>query len=171
MKVIICGSRNFPMANRDFFEKTCKDILVKEQYDKIIPKWEIEIVSGNNPKGVDWLGEQWAKANEIALKLFPADWRNENPKRPENWGSQNRLLMLKQDTYGNYNMLAGYVRNQEMANYSKGGIALAFDTEKTNKKTGTRDMIARAKKSNMKVYHIKCSDMNDVKIKVWNEAN
>ena len=79
---------------------------------------EIEIVSGN-ARGADKLGERYAKEHNLPVKLFPANW----------------------DKYGKR---AGYLRNQEMANYSD--VLIAFWDEKSK---GTKHMIDIAKKQGL----------------------
>lgn len=61
--------------------------------------WTItEVVSGT-ANGVDKLGESWAIINKVPIKRFPAKWQ----------------LLGKQ---------AGYIRNQEMADYAEALIAI-----------------------------------------------
>lgn len=90
--------------------RTCTDynILLKaiEQAKPTIT----EIVSGC-ARGADELGELYAHVNKIPVKKFAAEWR----------------------TYGKS---AGAIRNQKMANYADGLIAL-WD----GKSTGTDNMI------------------------------
>ena len=81
---------------------------------------EIEIVSGN-ARGADKLGERYAKEHNLPVKLFPANW----------------------DKYGKQ---AGYLRNQEMANYAD--VLIAFWDEKSK---GTKHMIDIAKKQDLTV--------------------
>ena len=81
---------------------------------------EIEIVSGN-ARGADKLGERYAKERNLPVKLFPANW----------------------DKYGKR---AGYLRNQEMANYAD--VLIAFWDEKSK---GTKHMIDIAKKQDLTV--------------------
>lgn len=81
---------------------------------------EIEIVSGN-ARGADKLGERYAKEHNLPVKLFPANW----------------------DKYGKR---AGYLRNQEMANYAD--VLIAFWDEKSK---GTKHMIDIAKKQGLTV--------------------
>lgn len=73
-----------------------------------------EVVSGG-ARGVDRLGEQWARAVHLPCTVFPADW----------------------DRHGK---AAGFIRNEEMARYADALIAI-WD----GKSRGTADMIARAK--------------------------
>ena len=63
MKTIIAGSR----SNVDY-----QDIL--SAMGECSWSSEItEVVSGK-ARGVDTMGEQWAKENNITIKEFPADW-------------------------------------------------------------------------------------------------
>lgn len=69
-----------------------------------------EIVSGG-ARGVDRLGERWARNNDVTLSIFPALW----------------------DKYGKK---AGYIRNKDMAEYADMLVAV-WD----GKSTGTKHMI------------------------------
>lgn len=82
MKLIIAGSRTIT----EF--KILEECL---QLCSITPDMVTEVVSGT-ARGVDKLGERWAKENGIPVKSFPADWDNEGKS-------------------------AGYMRNLDMANY------------------------------------------------------
>lgn len=156
MKVIICGSRK--LEDYEFLRKTCFDIIAKEQYDKGIPNKDVEIVSGNNKGGADFLGEKFAKQYNLQTKLFPA-----------NWGDMSSPVLIGTNFYGDYNKLAGMNRNTKMVDYISefsDSICLAFDMETP----GTKDTIKKCKKAGIKTYQIKCSDINDIKIKIWNDA-
>ena len=87
---------------------------------------QIEIVSGH-AKGADSLGERYAKERGYSLKLFPAKW----------------------EAYGKR---AGYLRNEEMANYADALIAF-WDGESK----GTEHMInfATEKGLNVRVRNFK----------------
>lgn len=80
-----------------------------------------EVVSGT-AKGVDKLGESYAVAHNIPVKKFPADWDRFRKK-------------------------AGYLRNQEMAEYAEALIAI-WDGESK----GTAHMINIMKKIDKPVY-------------------
>lgn len=80
-----------------------------------------EIVSGG-AKGVDRLGESFAVELEVKVKQFLADW----------------------DTHGK---IAGFIRNQEMANYADALIAV-WDGESR----GTYDMIHKAEQRGLRIY-------------------
>lgn len=84
-----------------------------------------EVVWGMAP-GVDELGKRWGHYRHIPVKPFPAKW-----KRPD----------------GTTNRAAGFIRNQEMANYADALIAI-WD----GMSPGTADMIARARKGGLKIH-------------------
>ena len=95
--------------------------LLKEKVDYLLrhKKGEtIEIVSGK-ARGADSLGERYAKDNGYTVKEFPADWNTHKKS-------------------------AGYIRNQEMANYATHCICF-WDGESK----GTKHMIDIAKKENL----------------------
>ena len=72
--------------------------------------------------GVDSLGERWAKENNIPIHRFSANW----------------------DEHGR---AAGPIRNQKMAEYADGLIAV-WD----GKSIGTKDMISRANKKKLSLF-------------------
>lgn len=98
MKVIIAGTRDV----KDY--KLVVDTIQKSGYNIT------EVVSGC-ATGVDWLGEQWARTNNIPIKEMPAEWSR----------------------YGNS---AGPHRNRAMAEYADAAIII-WD----GKSRGTRNMI------------------------------
>lgn len=103
--------------------------LLKTKVDKIIElliadNFTIEIVSGT-ANGADKLGEKYAKEKGYKIAYFPANW----------------------DKFGKR---AGYIRNEEMANYAQALIAF-WD----NKSRGTKHMIDLAKKYNLPTRIIK----------------
>lgn len=80
MKIIIAGTRT--IENYSLVQHAVK-----------ISKYEItEVVSGK-ARGVDKLGERYAKENDIHIEPFPADWNK-------------------------YKKAAGYIRNKQMAEYA-----------------------------------------------------
>lgn len=109
MKVIIAGSRD--INDYSLVEEAIED----SQYTIS------EVVSGK-AKGVDYLGEVYAKRKHIPVKDFPADW----------------------DTYGK---AGGPIRNEQMAKYADALIAI-WDGESK----GTKNMIDAAKKAGIYVY-------------------
>ena len=114
MKIIIAGSRTIggPRA---------QNILAAFIDSTPFANRITEVVSGG-AKGMDTVGEQWAKARNLPIKRFPADWT----------------------TYGKK---AGYLRNKEMARYADGLIAV-WD----GKSAGTQHMIDLAQAFLMPYY-------------------
>lgn len=80
-----------------------------------------EVVSGG-ARGVDAVGEAWAKVHDTDFKVFPADWK----------------------TYGKS---AGPRRNRQMAEYADALVAI-WDGESP----GTRNMIEQMKRLGKPVY-------------------
>lgn len=108
MKVIIAGSRE--ITDYELVEECIKD-----------SEMEItEVVSGTC-RGVDKLGERWARENKIQIKQFPANWAEKGRD-------------------------AGKIRNKEMAEYAEALIAI-WDGESL----GTKNMIETAKKTGLKI--------------------
>lgn len=95
-----------------------------------------KIVSGT-ATGVDTLGENWAESNDIPIKRFPADWKDLTVKG----------AVVKTNQYGKYNAAAGHIRNEQMAQYAEGLVAI-WD----GKSRGTSSMITLAHKYGLKVY-------------------
>jgi len=89
-KLIVAGSRDF--NDYPMLHKTLDDLA-----NGIYETKAISIVSGM-ARGADHLACIFAKANEVKLYEFPADW----------------------DKYGKR---AGYVRNDQMAHFSDGLVA------------------------------------------------
>jgi hypothetical protein len=110
MKTIIAGSRS--ITNEEYV-KYCLNEFAEE-----IPI--TEVVSGC-AKGVDRIGENWAKTRKIPVKQFPADWSNLGKK-------------------------AGIVRNCKMVDYAD--VLIAFWDGRSK---GTRHVIDYALKKNLKV--------------------
>lgn len=111
MKTIVAGSR------------TVTDIRhVNEAIHNCGFEEEItEVVSGG-AKGVDALGEEWARTRNIPIKVFPADWAK----------------------YGNR---AGPIRNCQMGDYADALVAV-WD----GKSSGTKHMIDYARSNGLVVY-------------------
>ena len=101
MKVVIAGSRDIV----DY------DVLLKAI--ELCPFEIAEVVSGR-ARGVDTLGERYAKEHHLKLHLFPADWKK----------------------FGNR---AGPIRNGQMADFAD-AVLCVWD----GKSTGTRNMMKQA---------------------------
>lgn len=111
MKTIVAGSRTI-----DRHGLVRAAIVVSGWADQIT-----EIVSGT-ARGVDQIGEQWAKEKRLPIKRFPAEW----------------------DRYGKR---AGYLRNEAMAQYADALIAV-WD----GKSDGTKHMIDLAHRYGLQVF-------------------
>lgn len=109
MKTIIAGSR-------DVTEYNWVRIAVEESGFEIT-----EVVSGG-ARGVDRLGERYAKENDISIKRFIPDWDGLGKK-------------------------AGHVRNREMGDYADALIAIWDGVSK-----GTKGMIDYANNKGLEVY-------------------
>lgn len=112
MKTIIAGSR----------EITQYGIVFQAAEDFYLAGHEItEVVSGG-ARGIDRLGERYAKEEKIPLKVFPADW----------------------NTHGK---AAGHIRNLQMAQYADALIAI-WD----GKSRGTKNMIDNATNNGLIIF-------------------
>jgi len=118
MRVIIAGSRS--INNIALVELACYRAIQKWRRDGI-SSYITEVVCGE-AKGVDLLGKILAAKANIPIKSFPADWEK-------------------------YGKRAGYIRNEEMANYAEALIAV-WD----GKSSGTKMMIDIARKKGLKVF-------------------
>jgi hypothetical protein len=112
MKVVICGSRNI----------TDYALIVEAIRES---GFEItEVVSGC-ARGVDLLGERWAKENGIPIAQMPAEWEK-------------------------HGKVAGFIRNREMVEYvgQDGGVIAVWD----GVSKGTTHTINLAKEKKVKLY-------------------
>jgi hypothetical protein len=131
MKVIIAGSRNC----------TQKEIY-NAIHDSKLSQVITEVISGNASTGGDYWGEQWAIEHNIPVRLFPAKW-NDLTLKP---------CIIKINRFGKeYNVLAGFNRNEEMAKYAAehNGALIAVCRNHSN---GTTDMIERANNHKLTVF-------------------
>lgn len=105
MRTIIAGSRSIT-------DISCVQLAMSQC------SWTPSLVLSGTARGVDQLGEQWAKENNIKVARFPADWSSHGKG-------------------------AGYIRNELMADNADALVAL-WDGESR----GTKHMIkiARSKK-------------------------
>lgn len=111
MKTIIAGSRD----NIEY-----QDVL--SAMEECPWSSEItEVVSGK-ARGVDTMGEQWAKENNIPIQEFPADWKK-------------------------FGKSAGPRRNEEMGDYADALVAVWDGGSK-----GTKHMIDYSKNKGLKVF-------------------
>jgi hypothetical protein len=109
LKTIVAGSRSVS----DY--QVVRDAIVESEI--LIS----EVVSGT-ARGVDKLGENYARIHNLPIAYFPADW----------------------DIHGKK---AGYLRNQKMADYAEALVAI-WDGESK----GTKSMIDIARKKGLRVF-------------------
>lgn len=124
MKVVICGPRDF----NDYDEVLLA--IEKSEYEIT------EVVSGG-AKGVDSLGEKWARENDIPIKRFLPDWKDLSVPN----------AVVKENSYGKYNAAAGSVSNEKMAFHADAVIAVVHGETR-----GTADMIKQGKEKELEVY-------------------
>ena len=101
MRCVIAGSRSITS-----YDAVCE--AIKES------RYDITVVVSGGARGVDLLGERWAKERGIPIETHNAIWRRED---------------------GSYNPGAGLIRNTEMARVADAGI-IVWDGHST----GSRDM-------------------------------
>jgi len=125
MKVIVAGSRT--ITDYEFLEHAITE-----------SGFEITQIISGGARGVDSMGERFAREKNIQCRVMTANW----------------------DVYGKS---AGYIRNEDMAKVADALIAL-WDGESK----GTRNMINIAKRNNLKVFikeirpEVKKNEINDL---------
>lgn len=122
-KVVVAGGRDY----NDFKQLTSTlDGLLRNK----AKTHKIVIVSGK-AKGADRLGERYAKLRGYAIEPHPADWKNLDVEG----------AVIKSNQYGQYNAMAGNMRNEDMAKVCDAVVAFWDGVS-----TGTNDMIGLAEK-------------------------
>jgi hypothetical protein len=128
--VIICGDR-----------ETAHDISI---IDEAVKKsgFKIDEVLCGDCRGADKLGEEWANANKIKVRHFPAKWKDLD--------QEGAVIKERKNFKGKmekYNSNAGFFRNNEMAVHASkhkgGGGCIAIQTNGLT--PGTTDMVKKAK--------------------------
>lgn len=121
MKVIVAGSRDVLLYYEDgevyrLIGKGLNEIGVKTE--------DISCILSGACRGVDRLGERWARYKYIHVERYPADW----------------------DRYGR---AAGPIRNQQMVDLADALIVIRFPESR-----GSKDILNRAKKKGIPVVDI-----------------
>ena len=130
MKVVICGPIDF-----NDYEVVCQAIE-KSGFEIT------EVVSGG-AKGADTLGERWSREQlRKEPKVSKAKWSD----------LKQEGAVIKKNKWGSYNSNAGFFRNEEMAKYCDGVIAI--DTGSA----GTGHMIKMAKQYGKELYRYNVED-------------
>lgn len=137
MKCVIFGSREF--SDYSALEKAVKD-----------SGFDITEIFNGGAAGGDALGVMYGERHKIPVKDYPALWNDlnvENCKIKVNqWGKE-------------YNVLAGFNRNQLMADDSDCGIGLQFgDT------SGTKDMEDKLRKAGKPIFMVRPEIKEDDRI-------
>jgi len=118
MKVIIAGSRTIEDYDR------VAEAMAASGYDPT------EVVSGG-ARGVDELGEKWARRHDLPVTQMPADWEE-------------------------HGKAAGPKRNARMADYADALVAV-WD----GRSPGTRDMLRKAHARDLPIYLARTDDAPD----------
>lgn len=84
-------------------------------------RWAPSVVISGTARGADLLGEEWARAHDVPIERFPADWNK-------------------------YGKSAGYKRNEQMADAAQALIALWDGSSR-----GTKHMIDIAMRKGLSV--------------------
>ena len=125
MKLIIAGSRDIDDYDALWVLLGCLGIA-----DKVT-----EIVSGK-ARGVDTLGESYARDLSVPVKDFPAKWND----------LEADFCRIKVNKSGReYNACAGFARNEDMAKYADACVILRHPES-----PGSLDMLKRAKAHKLK---------------------
>lgn len=122
MKVIVAGSRDVLL----YYEDGEVYRLITQGMTKlgICDFGEISCILSGACRGVDRLGERWARYKDIHIERYPADW----------------------DKYGK---AAGPIRNQQMVDLADALIVIRFPESR-----GSKDILNRAKKKGIPVVDI-----------------
>lgn len=106
MIVLVCGGRNYANA---------------ERVGNILDNLTITMIVEGGAGGADGLARQWAYANDVEVRTFPANW-------------------------GKYGRSAGPRRNRQMLAEGKPDLVVAFPGGR-----GTADMVRVAKEAGVQV--------------------
>lgn len=115
VRTIIAGSRH--LTDPELVERAV-----------IASGFKISVVLSGRARGIDQLGEGWAKKNGTPVELYPANW-NEHGRA------------------------AGPLRNREMVSKAEALIAVWDGVSR-----GTEDCIAEARRRGLKVFVFRVSD-------------
>lgn len=130
VRIIVAGSRNFNNWQR--FNKVMEKLIIKFHHEKLL------FISGAAVSGPDRMMIEYCKQSGLDYTEIPAKWDDVEAS----------VVKVKYNIHGKpYNALAGFARNQEMADIAT-HLAAFWD----NVSPGTEDMIARAKKKQLTPY-------------------
>lgn len=127
-RILVAGSRYY--SDYAFFSEAIKDLVAATRHEG-----PVAFITGVAATGADAMIVKWCEENNYPYAEFPADW--DNLKVPN--------VSVKVNTRGKeYNSLAGFNRNNEMAEHLTEAV---FFWDK--KSSGTKDMINRVKEKKL----------------------
>jgi len=137
IRLLIAGSRS--ITDVGFIYRTLNKL--------ILPKRNLIecIVDGMAPEGVDDIAFRWAIENNFKVDENPADWNDLTVP----------ICKIKTRNGKEYNCLAGFNRNQVMAEKSTHAIIINDIRKSKTGTPGSNDMVKRAKNCGVKVHEIK----------------
>lgn len=142
MRILVCGGRDYSDRRKVF--DTLDDIR------KVLP---ISCIIHGDAKGADSFGKMYVKYTEgIAEEAYPAKWKDFS--HPDS--------VRKTGPYGDYNVMAGPIRNQQMLDEGKPDLVVAFGGG-----SGTWDMIKRAKENQVMVLEVDRKKDNKDAVLCW----
>jgi hypothetical protein len=111
MRILVCGGREFNDSE-----------LLWSELDKIVQSvGTLSTIISGMARGADTLAVDYALANSLPIRKYPADW----------------------DRHGK---AAGFIRNQQMLDEGNPDLVVAFPGGR-----GTADMVRRARKAGVEV--------------------
>ena len=114
MRVLVCGGRTY----------ADKEALFRVLDDLHAHRGPITLIMHGCATGADQLGEEWAKANQVPVQRYPAEWRT--------WGAG-----------------AGPRRNQHMLDTGRPDVVVPCPGGK-----GTADMRRRTEKAGVEIVEV-----------------
>ena len=128
MRVLVCGGRNYHDKHK--LDSVMDDLHKEHVFTCVIH---------GGAKGADTLAGMWAKHLGIPIDLYRAPWKDFSHP----WSKR------KSGRYGDYNVMAGPIRNQQMLDEGKPDLVVAFGGG-----SGTADMIRRSNEAGLTVLEI-----------------
>lgn len=142
-RIVVFGSRGF--SDYDLFSQE----MFRYLEDMNIEKGKVIFLSGmanmEKPEdqqiGADAFIIRWCIENGFPWTEHPADWSDVD--------RQGAVIRYTKKTNKPYNLIAGYIRNEEMAELSTAGVSF-YD----GASSGTKDMLTRMKRRQLNVRSI-----------------
>ena len=137
IRLLVAGSRS--ITDIDWVYRTLNKLVLPHR--NLIEC----LVNGMAPEGIDAIAFRWGIENGFRIDENPADWNDLDVP----------ICKIKTRNGKQYNCLAGFNRNQDMAEKSTHAIVINDVREKPSGTPGSNDMISRARKCGIKVNEIK----------------